>query len=333
MIWIEKEITLYLQMKSLITFNSLIMESEDTIYSEDIRYKERLLDPTYDAGFKLLLGREGVSEELLKELLNSLFEGDPDLSDIQSVTYMNPEKEGEYSGTKGIRYDILCQTGSGHRFIVEMQKSWQRYFIKRAEYYYSRAIAEQGFIGKNEESRRWNYNFVPVVGVYICQKAIKGLPPKLVTRCRLLDEDTKEPIGSSMRLVYIQLPFCKTTKEDCENYSDEWIYNIKYMGIKQEVAFTSRRDVFKRLEEIGKISSLTPDQLRSYEADIKLARDYHNELEGARIEGIEEGRAEGRAEGSWEKLRSIVANMRSLGMDIATISSLTNESPEVIASI
>lgn len=311
----------------------------------DPKNNERLLDPTYDTGFKLLLGREGVSEEVLKELLNSLFEGDPVLSDIRSITYMNPEKEGEYSGTKGIRYDILCKTGSGHRFIVEMQKSWQRYFVKRAEYYYCRAVAEQGFRGKNEEALRWDYDFVPVVGVYICQTAIKGLPQKLITRCHLTDEGTGEPIGSSFRFVYIQLPFCKDTEAECQNYSDEWIYNLKNMGPKQEVAFKSKRDVFKRLAEIGKISSLTPSQLRSYEADIKNARDYHNELEGAReegrekgleegrIEGRKEGREEGREEGAWKKLCNIVGNMRAKGLDTDTIASLTNESPDVIAMI
>lgn len=330
------------------------MESES---SKDGKYKDMLLDPTYDTGFKLLLGREDVSEELLKEFLNAIFEGDPQLSDIQSVTYMNSEKEGEYLGVKGIRYDILCKTGSGHRFIVEMQKSWQRYFLKRAEYYYCRAVAEQGFSGKNEESLSWDYNYVPVVGVYICQTGIRGLPEKLVTRGWLTDEETGEPIGSSIRFVFIQLPFCKSNEEECENYSDEWIYNIKYMGIKQEVAFTSKRDIFKRMAEIAKVSSLTPEQMRTYETDIKLARDYHNELEGARTQGLEqgleqglaeglekglaeglekglaEGLSKGREEGAWKKLCGIVANMRAMGMDNATIASITNESPDVVASI
>lgn len=221
-----------------------------------------LLDPTYDEGFKLLFGREDVSEEMLKELLNSIFEGDSELENIESLSYMNPEKEGEYSRAKGIRYDILCKTSSGHRFIVEMQKTPQRYFIKRAEYYYCRAIAEQGFSGKGEDSTIWDYNYIPVIGVYICQSRVKGIPPKLVTKCRLADEQTGEPIESTIRYVYVQLPYCKSSEDECDNYCDEWMYNIKNMGNKQEVAFTSKREIFRRLSEMSKISNLTPDQRR-----------------------------------------------------------------------
>lgn len=294
---------------------------------------ERLLDPTYDVGFKLMFGREDVSEDVLKELLKSIFEGDPKLSDIATVTYMNPEKEGEYSGARGIRYDILCKTSTGHRFIVEMQKTPQRYFVKRAEYYYSRAVAEQGFSGKGEESESWDYNYTPVVGVYICQSKVKGIPPKLVTRCRLTDEQTGEPIESTIRYVYVQLPFCKQSEEECDSYCEEWMYNIKNMGQKQEVAFKSKRDVFRRLAEISKVSNLSPEQRRIYEADIKLARDYHNELEYARSEGLEQGLEQGREQGAWKKLCSIVANLRAKGMDTASIASLIGEEPAVIASI
>ena len=321
----------------------------------------KILDPTYDAGFKLLFGRKNVSEELLRELLNSIFEGDPELSDIRSVSYMNPEKEGEDDGVKGIRYDILCETGSGHRFIVEMQKSSQRYFVKRAEYYYARAVAEQGFGGKDDESMTWNYNYIPVVGVYICQTRIKGLPHKLITRCRLTDESTGQPIGSTIRFVYIQLPYVRETEEECENYFEEWSYNIKNMGKTQHVAFQSHREIFNRLAQLAKLSSLTPDQARIYEANLKTARDYYNELEEARTEGleqgieqglqqglqqgrqegiqqgleqgIEKGIEQGREQGAWKKLCNIVKNLREKGMDNSTIASLLNESMDVVASI
>lgn len=308
-----------------------------------------IIDPTYDAGFKLLFGREDVSEYVLRELLNSIFEGDPELSDIEAITYMNPEKAGEYSGEKGIRYDILCRTASGYRFIVEMQKSWQRYFVKRAEYYYARAVAEQGYSGRNETNVRWDYNFMPVVGVYICQQRIKGLPEKLITRCQLTDRDTGEPIGSTIRFVYIQLPFVKETEVECENYADEFTFNIKNMGMTQQVAFQNRREVFRRMAEIAKVSSLTPEQARLYEADIKNARDYYNELEGARIEGREtgfaegreEGRAEGRAagrmegreEGLWEQAVRTARKLMDLKLNDAIIREVTGLTPEQLAAI
>ena len=52
-----------------------------------------------------------------------------------------------------------------------------------------------------------------------------------------------------------------------------------------------------------------------------------------RVEGIAEGRAEGRAEGKIEGIRSVVANMKTLGMDMGTIIQVTGLNQEEIESI
>ncbi|MDE6668579.1 MAG: Rpn family recombination-promoting nuclease/putative transposase, partial [Muribaculaceae bacterium] len=283
----------------------------------------RYIDPTYDVGFKLLFGRENVSNEFLMDFLNSLFENDPELSNIKTVRYLNSEHISEWKDGKTIRYDILCETSTGHKFIVEMQKAWQANFIKRAVFYVCRGIAEQGYRGKNEDEESWEYAITPVVGVFICNFRLRELGDKVVTRVRPMDEDTLQPVSDLTRYVVIQLPLFDKKAVECDKIVDQWIYNLKNMGAMQEVAFKSHRDVFERLANVGNVATLTPAERYVYEADIKKARDYRCELKGAHIQGfeqgLEEGRAEGLTEGRVEGLRMAALKLRQSGMDIESI--------------
>ena len=92
----------------------------------------KYIDPFTDTGFKIIFGKEHVSNDILRSFLNVLFEGDPVLSDIKSVEYRPNEKTMEWTQGKSIAYDIHCETSTGHRFIVEMQLTKQEYFLKRA---------------------------------------------------------------------------------------------------------------------------------------------------------------------------------------------------------
>ena len=72
---------------------------------------------------------------------------------------------------------------------------------------------------------------------------------------------------------------------ECESLIDMWIYNIKNMGARQEVAFMRNNEIFKRLEKVTSVASLTPAERRSYEADVKNARDTLNQIRTAEERG------------------------------------------------
>ncbi|MDE6276576.1 MAG: Rpn family recombination-promoting nuclease/putative transposase, partial [Muribaculaceae bacterium] len=278
----------------------------------------KYIDPTYDAGFKLTFGRENVSEELLIGILNALLCGNDGFEEIVSVTYLNNERGSEWMDGKGIRYDILCETSSHHRFIVEMQKAHQPHFIDRASFYVARGIAEQGYKGKDEEDVAWDYDLKPVIGVFLCNFNIRTLEPKVVVRARVLDEESHKPIGDKTRYYFIQLPQFVKSEAECENLLDMWLYNIKNMGMRQEVAFMRDNEIFRRLEKVTSVAALTPEERRSYEADVKNARDTLNQIRGARMEGRAEGLAEGLekglAEGRAEERLDMARKMKRNGM-------------------
>ena len=122
---------------------------------------DRIIDPLSDLGFKFLFGREKISEPVLKDLLNALLYDSDDFEEITSVKYLNNERSAEWKDGKSIRYDILCQTESKHRFIVEMQKASQPKFIDRATFYVARGIAEQGYREKRRRKRNGIMNWNP----------------------------------------------------------------------------------------------------------------------------------------------------------------------------
>ncbi len=97
-------------------------------------FGQHVIDPMFDIGFKLIFGRERVSEPLLIDLLNSIFEGDPVYGNIVSLTYRNTEHYHDWEQGKGIRYDLRCETADHRHFIVEMQKADQENFLQRCYY-------------------------------------------------------------------------------------------------------------------------------------------------------------------------------------------------------
>ena len=61
----------------------------------------KYIDPFTDTGFKIIFGKEHVSNDILRSFLNVLFEGDPVLSDIRSVEYRPTEKTREWTQGNG----------------------------------------------------------------------------------------------------------------------------------------------------------------------------------------------------------------------------------------
>lgn len=186
---------------------------------------ERVVNPIYDEGFKLIFGREDVSEPLLKDLFNSIFSSDPVLGNITGVQFINTEKQNEILDGRGVRYDIRCVTSTGHHFIVEMQKAEQEHFTERCIYYLSRDISEQGFKGMTKTGESWDFSLTPVVGIFICNFAVRELATRAVVSGRIMDEESRQPIGDYMRYVFIQLPWFQKAAEDCATRTDKWIYN------------------------------------------------------------------------------------------------------------
>ncbi|MCH5218018.1 MAG: Rpn family recombination-promoting nuclease/putative transposase [Muribaculaceae bacterium] len=278
------------------------------------------IDPFSDIGFKAIFGREGQSEEILREFLNEVFRGQPMFDEIKSVTFINAERTKDREDSKTIIHDILCTTDSGQRFIVEMQKIEQERFLLRAIYYVGRGIADQAKRLPGEKP--WTYDLLPVAGVFVTTFPITGLPNKLLLHVGLTDLDTGEMVAKHIRFAFIQTPFFNKSEDECITKFEKIIYTLKNMATLIAIPFQeSKDDIFARMEEAAKYASLSPEEKAIYDYELKLARDKESQLQTAHDKGRKESSLE------------IAKNLKEAGVDPNIIASATNLSLKDIATL
>ena len=97
-----------------------------------------------------------------------------------------------------------------------------------------------------------------------------------------------------MRLTLLQLPCFTKEIDECETIFEKIIYVLKHMEILQRMPFLAQSAVFKRLSEIADVASLTKEERRQYDEDLKHYRDTIAVMHGQFMEGETKGRAEER---------------------------------------
>ena len=89
---------------------------------------EKYVNPFTDYGFKRLFGEE-VNKELLIDFLNELLHKEQ--GKIKKLTYLKNEKLGVSELDRRAIFDLYCENEKGEKFIVELQKTKQKFFKDR----------------------------------------------------------------------------------------------------------------------------------------------------------------------------------------------------------
>ena len=279
----------------------------------------RFIDPRVDWAFKRIFGSEDTKECLIT-FLNGLFE---DELVIKDVTFAKTEKLGLRPDDRGVVFDVYCITNEDKHVIVEMQKKEQEYFADRALYYTARAIVQQGVRGI------WDYHLAPVYTVCFMDFVLDSpILKKFRTDLVLTDLQTHQRVSDRMRIVYLQLPlFDKHTEAECMDIFDCWIYIMKNMNMFEQMPFSEKYPVFRKLAEIGDLRKLSREELELYDEDIKNMRDIYatrkfDEKRGME-KGMAKGRAEGKVEGKAEGKAEVARNLLAMGMSWSQIMQAT----------
>ena len=136
----------------------------------------------------------------------------------------------------------------------------------------------------------------------------------------LTDLQTRQRVSDRMRIVYLQLPlFDKHTEAECMDIFDCWIYIMKNMNMFEQMPFSEKYPVFRKLAEIGDLRKLSREELELYDEDIKNMRDIYATRKFDEKRGMEKGRAEGRAEGELSKGLEVARNLLEMGMSWSQI--------------
>ena len=83
--------------------------------------------------------------------------------------------------------------------------------------------------------------------------------------------------------------------------------------------FLAQSAVFKRLSEIADVASLTKEERRQYDEDLKHYRDTMAVMHGQFMEGETKGRAEGIIEGRAEERMANAMSLKANGVPIDII--------------
>ena len=277
----------------------------------------RFINPTYDMAFNRIFGQEN-SKDLLLDFLNDLLKGE---KKIESIRLLDKERPPLYhKGREGI-YDIACLTEEEEYIIVEMQNAFQEYFYGRALYYLSQIIANQG-----EQGAKWEFDVKAVYGIFFLNFELGG---KLRTDMILADRDTGEQISDKLRFIFVELPFFTKMKTECITGLDKWIYVLKNMENLKEIPFKEEKPIFKKLEQIADLASLSREERRRYDADLRAYRDHFAQINSAKRLGERIGEKKGRTEGKIE----VVRNMKAKGLSVDMIADITGLSPAEIEKI
>ncbi|MBQ2215836.1 MAG: Rpn family recombination-promoting nuclease/putative transposase [Prevotella sp.] len=264
------------------------------------------INPFTDIGFKRIFGQE-FSKPLLLDFLNNLLVGE---RKIENITFLDKEMPRDIEGERSIIYDVLCETETGEKIIVEMQNQRQPFFKQRSIFYASEAISRQA-----RKGREWRFDIKAVYLIAFLNFTLEDIGTTFRTDVALLDMRTKEVFSDKIRLIYLQLPYFNKEADECENDFERWIYVLKNMETINRLPWTAKSAVFKRLEEIAEVRALTKEEQMQYDHALKVYRDNYNTFQGAIEEGMKEGREKGRA----DKTKEVAQNMKKMGMSIEQI--------------
>ena len=257
---------------------------------KESRYADLLVDEV----FKLVFGRESTKDVMI-EFLNQVI---PDRK-IVDLEFIDKEMHPIERDAKGSVYDMFCKTDDGARIIVEVQRRKQPFYPERALYYSTFQIQRQVEAGAKQ------YDFLPVYVISILDFMIDVKSPcdKVKTTYRLYEQESHTLLTDRVTFIFIELPkFRKSIDELDGNILEGMYFCFKNMAVLNERPEVLDHQIFRRIFEVSELYNMEKNTRDKVLDKMTTERDLINQLEYARQEAINEGRAEGLAEGRAEGL-------------------------------
>ncbi len=291
----------------------------------------KYVNPFTDFGFKKIFGEE-ASKPLLLDFLNALL---PAENKIKSLSFKNNEKSGVTDEARKVIFDIYCESRSGEKFIVEMQKAKQNYFKERTIFYSTFPIREQA-----EKGVTWDYNLKAVYCVGILDFTFddyKTEPEKseVVHTVKLKNQHGKI-FYDKLTYVYLEMPNFNKKINELKTRLDQWLYFIKHLEDLQTIPAIFKDKIFTKALQKAAIANYNKDDLLIYENSLKIYRDMKGVLTTAFDEGKIEGILEGENKGEIKlraKLFDIAKKLKQQKMPIKIIMSTTGLTRNEIESL
>ena len=284
---------------------------------------EKYINPFTDYGFKKLFGEE-LNKDLLLDFLNELLSAEQ--GRIIDLTYLKTEYVGYTLSDRKAVFDLYCENERGEKFIVELQKTKQKFFKERTLYYSTLPIREQAI--KNE----WNFSLKAVYVIAILDFIFDedtSETQKYRYDVKLTDIDTKKVFYDKLTFIYLEMPKFNKTIEEIETRFEKWLFVLRNLAKLERVPDKLREQIFEKVFETAEIARFTTDQVRNYEESLNVFRDIKNSMDTAK----EEGKIEGVIEGENKKAFAIAKQMQIDNEPLEKIIKYTGLTKEEIQQI
>ncbi len=297
--------------------------------------KERYVNPFTDFGFKKLFGDE-PNKDLLIDFLNQLLIGREQIADL---TFRKTDHLGRAEVDRRAVFDLYCENERGERFIVELQKSKQRFFKDRTLFYSTFPIAEQA------ERGEWNFELKAVYTVAILDFTFEDddrektlvhdaeIGRRVVVPVQLMETDRHRVFYDKLLFIYLQMPNFQKTEAQLETRFDKWLYVLKNLPRLTDRPAKLQERVFERLFNLAELAKFSPPEREAYEDSLKHYRDLKNVIDTARDDAFDKGLAEGVKLGAWLAQARLVLRLRKQGMSPEAIAPLVELSTTELARI
>ena len=247
----------------------------------------KYIDIFTDYGFKKIFGEE-ANKNILIDFLNALLPN----ACIRDLTFKNSEQLPPRIEERKAVYDIYCENDKGEKFIVELQKAKQNYFIERTIYYSTFPIMAQAQKGE------WNYNLNAVYCVGLLDFRFSDYKnnedKREVVHTHTIKNQHNRQVYDKLTYIYLEMPNFKKTEAELATRLDKWLYFIKNLENFQAIPEIFKNEVvFSEAIEKAEIARMTERELNQYNIDLKIYRDNISRFNTAKEDGKEEGREEG----------------------------------------
>jgi predicted transposase/invertase (TIGR01784 family) len=251
--------------------------------SQTISVQKKYFNPYTDFGFKKLFGEEG-SKDLLIDFLNQLL---PVHHQISDLNFKNTENLSDTDEDRKAIFDIYCESKTGEKFIVEMQKGKLKYLKDRALFYAMFPIREQAEKGK------WNYQLMPVYFIAILDfNYDKDSKLRKFMRDVYLKDQDGDVFYEKLNFKFLQMPLFKKREDELESHFDKWLYFLKNLESFDYIPTILNEAIFQKGFEIAELAHLTSVQYEQYQKSLIQYWDLKNVKDTA----FEDGKIEGELE-------------------------------------
>lgn len=237
----------------------------------------KYINPYTDVGFKKLFGEE-ANKDLLVDFLNQLL---PAKHQITELNFRNVEGIAELSHERKAIFDIHCQTQSGERIIVEMQKAKVNFFKDRSLFYSTFPIREQAKRGE------WDFRLAPIYMIAILdfQYDEQEEKQKFLRSVKLKDQDG-DVFYDKLTFKFIQMPLFTKGGDELETQFEKWIYFLKKLESFDEIPTILQEPIFEKAFEVAEVANMTAEQYEQYQESLLTYIEIKEVVKTAELDGV-----------------------------------------------